>query len=136
MSVSPYDIPPRRNPDGSACCEFFDSAGPRLTLACDACQQHYLHELERRRDAAAPNPYTVGLAKLRADSATPERDFEDRYKAARLRDLAAESARRHPTAPVAQSGSPWRSRMAELSAYAPPDAYAAGLKVLRAKEGR
>jgi hypothetical protein len=37
------------------------------------------------------------LKTLRAASATPERDFEDRYKAERLDALKAEYARREET---------------------------------------
>ena len=67
-----HDIPPRLKSDGTPCCTFFDSAGPRLLQACEPCQQYYLHELERRRDAAPPDPYKVGLAVLRAANSIPE----------------------------------------------------------------
>ena len=132
MSVSPFDIPRRRKENGEPCCEFFDAAGPRLTLACEPCQRHYLHEEALRQDAAPPNGYKVGLAALRAATATPARDFEDRYKAARLRDLEAEATRR---AGAAEAPAP-RMTSAELAPYAAPDSYEAGLKALRAKETR
>jgi hypothetical protein len=81
---------------------------------------------------AAPDPYEQGLKKLRAASSTPERDFEDAYKQSRLADLDAEARRRALAAEEPEA----RMTTAELSAYAPPDAYEAGLKALRAKEQR
>jgi len=78
-------------------------------------------------DFTPENPYEQDVQRLRAASATPLSDFEARWKAERLRALEAEYAEleaRRPPAP--------RLTDAELESYAPPDSYAADLRVLKA----
>jgi hypothetical protein len=77
------------------------ATGRAVFTFCRACgvQSPNFDEATRARLAeaatAAPNPYTAGLAALRASEATPSPapSFEDTYKAERLRDLQAEYAR-------------------------------------------
>ena len=130
MSFSPFDIPPRRKPDGSVCCEFFDEAGPRLLQACDECQTYYLDEARQRRDAEPPNPYTRPLAAMRAAQATDASRFEDAYKQSRRADVEATRRALAAEEPAA------RLTTAELNKYAPPNSYEAGLKALRERERR
>lgn len=80
----------------------------------------------------APDGYAAALAKLRAANATPESTFADRYAAERTRALDDEHARH--AARLAERPTP-RLTAAELSTYAPPNGYAAGLAALK-KEKR
>jgi hypothetical protein len=79
----------------------------------------------------APNPYEGGLKKLRTAHATSESTFAADYRQRGLRDLQAMRARldveqcklQHLTAE-------------ELSAFTPPNPYAAGIKALQEKKKR
>jgi hypothetical protein len=71
------------------------------------------------------------LKKLRAASSTPERSFEELWKAARLRALEIEHAAIE--AQIAANPFP-RLTAAELAPYAAPDPYKAGLDKMRAKK--
>ncbi|MGB2710116.1 MAG: hypothetical protein WBC33_01260 [Conexibacter sp.] len=77
----------------------------------------------------APRPYDVGIAALRAASATPE-GFEDDYK----RQGTAAFNRTRAALDAEEAPAPARLTAAELSIYAPPDIFAEGIRKLREKE--
>ena len=88
-------------------------------------------------DYSPKDPFAADIAAMRAAEATPESRFEDAYKAARLRELAAEDAEvaqlraAHEARIAATSSS--RFTAAELQEFAPPNPYEADLKALRDK---
>ena len=85
---------------------------------------------------APPNGYQKALAERRAAEQTPESTFEDRWKADRLRDLAAEPAR--VAALRAAHGIP-EPRFVVLSAddlCKSPDIYGPGIKALQERDRR
>ena len=84
-----------------------------------------------------PDPYAKELAERRAaegTSATPEQSFEDKYKAERAAEFAAQRTR--------MTAHAHRQRAEQLRAaegqrtYEIPDAYAEGLKTLRERDAR
>ena len=80
-------------------------------------------------DYSPKNPYTEGLKQLRAAATAGESFEEQRYKAERMRALMAT----REALDAAEAPTP-RLTAAQLSEFAPPDIYAAGLAALRAKE--
>lgn len=80
---------------------------------------------------AAPDPYAVGIAAMRAAAAPPESTFEDKWKAERMAEAMATRAALDAHIP--------ESRIVTLSVadrFPAPDPYAAGIAALRAKETR
>jgi hypothetical protein len=87
--------------------------------------------------AAAPRPYDAPLKARVAANVTPEREFENTYKARRLAEFAAEYARTDAHREANPSPRLTAAEAAEFhERYRAPDPYAAGLKALRAKEKR
>jgi hypothetical protein len=72
------------------------------------------------------DPYRKALAEMRAAAATDASTFEDGYKADRLRALDAEYARR--------DAEPRLTVLDAADLVKAPDAYAAGLKLLRERD--
>ena len=92
-----------------------------------------LHANAGTDDYAPPNPYEHGLKKLRAASSTPERSFEEHWKAARLRALEIE----HAEIEAHIEANPYpRLTTAELEECRAPDPYRAGLDKLRSETER
>src|SRR5688572_13511977 len=80
-------------------------------------------ESTMREDFAPPDPYALALAaRAASEHQTPATQFEDRYKAERLRALAAE----HAEFDARKAPAP-RLTAAQLAPYEPPDTYKAGL---------
>lgn len=92
-----------------------------------------IHQEKHMKNYDPPDGYQAALTAMRAAAATPESNFEDRWKASRRRALEqeyAEHAARVAAAPAALLTA------AELVRYAAPDSYAAGIKALQSKERR
>src|SRR5262245_3405566 len=81
----------------------------------------------------APDPYRREVAARAAASSTELSTFESRWKADRLRDLAAGHER--VDAHLAATP-PTRMTTAELATARPPDPYAAGIKQLQKENAR
>jgi hypothetical protein len=76
------------------------------------------------------------LQKLRAATATDATRFEDRYKADRLRELAAEYERLAANAMPRLTTAEAAARDAALAEFAAPQPYDLAIKALREKEAR
>jgi hypothetical protein len=130
---------PRIDEHGRECCTRITEDGRKAygirtasgaLAVCDACREHHAATL-RTNTYAPPDAYARPLAELRF-AAAPLSTFERDYRAARRRDVMATRATLNES-----NESPFATRTAaELSAYAPPDSYAAGLKALRTRERR
>jgi hypothetical protein len=118
-----------RSAAGRVCCESDSLNGLCLecrekaaTCTCEDCTSK--RQLEwSEPDYRPPDPYERGIAALRA--ATSTSSFEDTYKVERLRALEAEYRR------AEEELRDDRPDLTDLSEYAAPDPYAAGLKALR-----
>ncbi len=119
---------PRHLSDGRICCS-------RADVLCDACRGHHarstLFSLEKNMEHDdPPDPYAAGISALRAAESTPESRFAERYANMRRREFQLEAAT--DFMPLRLTA----AEEADLAAYEPPDAYAAGIKALHAKQAR
>jgi hypothetical protein len=80
-----------------------------------------------------PNPYTEGVATLRAAMETPESKAEDAYRESRRRELADEPVAL-ATLRTAHQARTARINATDLDRFAPPDPWAAPVRALQEKE--
>ena len=91
----------------------------------------------RNDDYTPPNPYEAALEmRAASEKQTPEQAVEEKYKAQRLRELAAEddkvaALRAAHEARLEATPVPRLTAAEELEQYAAPDPYAAGIRKLQ-----
>jgi hypothetical protein len=126
---------PRLHENGDICCAAYNDLGEPIPSPsqCPKCDEHFAALQGQDDDIPhAPDPYESGLKKLRTAHATAESTFAADYRQRGLRDLQAMRDKLDAEQPERAP----RLTAAELSQYAPPDPYAAGLKALREREKR